>query len=1667
MKTPLLRTAILSLFILLFLNVSAGSDGLFVKKTEEDKIVIDALKQLFTPNNYKISGLGAGSTADGGKLLSGKVSFFGADNVDFEATVSADKKVKSISATFPASASFPIIKSLNRLVPTDQLRNRLPTTFLNDPSLHIKNFTLNLGPDGKSLSSFEATINSTEWDFMGYGGFKMREVGMTLSVTNSGGNKQFGGKVNGKVSIGSSTLDVSTTLPKNKADWVITGDFASAGNLTLGALLTSIGGQQLRNDFAAIAPNPFADNIKIPSFSLTAKPGTKEMTLSSSGSAGGIELKLQGMGNSSKFLFTYSTPNPFKFASISQNLAWIDGAEIQLQDVKISVGNMPGSKKKVMQRAPVGMNIEATIVQSSSPEFFGKSNQPTLKFVGGINSSFSVYLAMQLGLDMEITSGWKLEDVSFYIESLSGSKPELGMDGSLIVRIDNTNLRFAVNGNTRPSSTAIGMGFELESVNNDGSLKEWREPFGIPYLTFVKIGGGAGVSGQTLIEYIDLKGDLKLGKIPSGSTDHRISGRMATHLDTDINKCRVSGSIKNINVLSIIRAFDDRISVGGEVQRFLDVGIDSAMIDINIPEKMLKLHMDANFWGVRGKLDIDASKSGINAHGFLDPIELKTGDFVLFGIHGFDGASTPSEFLINLNTSDPAIMINCKATALGIISAGTKMKLDKSGFELDVNGKLMGGAVEANVHVHGRDFKNSADIEVSVEIRQTILKQIRETVVNLIKGDSEGSMPQSLRNKIKNNSCSIEDVPDLIKYCVMDATNVVRNTAALVVDQILGAFDIRSISFTAGLKDVKARMKVEIEFVTNIGGSEKSHILSIEIQLDLNDLNAFLKQIGEVIKREILKAFEYLGKELIKVGKAIADGLEEFADFCEDAGKEVAGWFGVDTGPSEADMEAARKKVEEARKAREAQRKAEAAAITKDVIMAAVRAKDDKKISEYVQKGANMKVAFVDGMNHCVKARDGHMARTLYMLGANFTDAHMKSLREADPYPAQFIAQTMYFGAKPTAADVTVALEKNQEWLAWEFYRKQAPATVEHMRFGLKKKNYALAKYALTHGAKPDQTDLENAIKQKDLHAVDLLIDHGCVANVGHLNKSIEDRQYNMARTFLKSVKPTNETYTFAAQTNYPSFFREVLRSEVKITNVEPAKAAIDVKNTEILVMCLQNGVKAQEAMNYATRKFNFPAAKQCVFYGGNPNQVVGATISKNDFGFYKQLIKDYGADGSVAAQAAYRRDKYEYFKFAIEEGNANPSKQMKDASDNGKFKYVNLMLDNGGNPDLAMPGVVEKEAIETLQKCLDFGGNPNVPAYLEKSTSKNNTQMTKMLVEYGAAPDPGMKNAINHNNTESVKLLLAYGANPAGHLATPSSRGKMEIVQELLDYGGDPNEGMKGATSNLHTPVVKTLLEYGAKPDGYMATPAQKGNIDIVRMLCDYGADPNEGIKGAVVGNHTHITKFLLEYGAIPKDLVKIGAKNGNVEIVTLLCDYGDDPEPGMLPACENAHLPVVQLLHQKYNVDPTKEAYLVGAVTNSENNSHSGVVHYLLENGSDPNTYRDPKKGYSLLHIACDNKRDDQTVKSLLGYNADINAVDNKGWTPLHRAVERGKKNFETTVLLVEAGADINACTYKFKSVLKIADGIKVSKYLKEHGAEKEGCKAMKKANKAAGKN
>lgn len=408
------------------------------------------------------------------------------------------------------------------------------------------------------------------------------------------------------------------------------------------------------------------------------------------------------------------------------------------------------------------------------------------------------------------------------------------------------------------------------------------------------------------------------------------------------------------------------------------------------------------------------------------------------------------------------------------------------------------------------------------------------------------------------------------------------------------------------------------------------------------------------------------------------------------------------------------------------------------------------------------------------------------------------------------------------------------------------------------------------------------------------------------------------------------------------------------------------------------------------------------------------------------------------------------------------------------------------------------KAVRELLQNHADVNSaQPDGSTPLILAANSNDVEVADLLIrtganvnarnEYGATP---LFAACNSGNTAMIKLLLDAKADanlalPLGEtpLMSAVNRRNMDAVRALLEHGADVNakesEGgqtaLMWAVANRNPEIVKLLL--GHKADTHAQSKggstallfaAQQGDVESARALLDAGADPNEsgrrdGLSPLVLAAESFSAEVESYNNQVPILLAGRGANTNAVDAAGYTAlHYASGCMPDTNTSCK------VELSDQK-RVEVVKALLAHGANPNvrltrarfgdgvglkgatpiffAAASGHAEVARALKAGGADPFALTDGKT--SPLHLAAgvgppnardwndeEQKKMLETTKFLVELGADVNAVGEHKWTPLHGAAYKGLDSI--VQLLIEKGAKIDAFDEYGQTPLSIANGV-----------------------------
>ena len=272
---------------------------------------------------------------------------------------------------------------------------------------------------------------------------------------------------------------------------------------------------------------------------------------------------------------------------------------------------------------------------------------------------------------------------------------------------------------------------------------------------------------------------------------------------------------------------------------------------------------------------------------------------------------------------------------------------------------------------------------------------------------------------------------------------------------------------------------------------------------------------------------------------------------------------------------------------------------------------------------------------------------------------------------------------------------------------------------------------------------------------------------------------------------------------------------------------------------------------------------------------------------------------------------------------------------------------------------------------------------------------------------------AAREGNLAALDTLLEAGANPDDSLPNGTSalglatfNAQYDAAARLLEAGADPNARGQG-WSALHQVVWTRRPNLGRNPP-FPVPLGRLDGLDMARLLIERGADPNlpqereprDGNRNML--DRTGATPFLL------------AAKAADVPMMRLLADMGADPSITTANGA-TAMMAAAGVGIWKIGENPGTNDEALAAVT------------LAWELGNDVNAA--DGSGDTALHGAV-HRGADEIVSFLHEKGADLNAVNDTGWTPL--SIAQGvfypntfNRHPHVVTLLESLGADPTAGT------------------------------------------
>ena len=408
--------------------------------------------------------------------------------------------------------------------------------------------------------------------------------------------------------------------------------------------------------------------------------------------------------------------------------------------------------------------------------------------------------------------------------------------------------------------------------------------------------------------------------------------------------------------------------------------------------------------------------------------------------------------------------------------------------------------------------------------------------------------------------------------------------------------------------------------------------------------------------------------------------------------------------------------------------------------------------------------------------------------------------------------------------------------------------------------------------------------------------------------------------------------------------------------------------------------------------------------------------------------------DGTTALHWAAHHDDVGLARVLIEAGanveaaNRYGVQPIALAATNGAAAMLELLLASGADPNAAMPGgetalmtAARAGPADAVRALLAAGADPNRrddvggQTALMWAAARNNAAAVRVLAEGGAdlhvgtagEPRPSRSYFRATEPTGFTALLFAVRA------------GAIEATLALLDAGADVDDTLSDgqsalvvAAANAHWELASRLLDRGADP-----TAAGAGWNALHQTVRTRRPNPSGGVAGPIPTGRVDsidLVRKLIAHGVdVDARMTTNGMKDGQRSRLN--------------------RLGATAFFLAAKNTDAEAMRVLLEAVADPLIRSADGTTPLMVAAGLGRSTYtpREPRGARS--------PGAERAVEILLDAGADVNAVNEAGFTALHGAAFRGLN--EVIEYLVAQGADIDARDFRGRTAYRMAEGSKQS--------------------------
>ena len=510
-------------------------------------------------------------------------------------------------------------------------------------------------------------------------------------------------------------------------------------------------------------------------------------------------------------------------------------------------------------------------------------------------------------------------------------------------------------------------------------------------------------------------------------------------------------------------------------------------------------------------------------------------------------------------------------------------------------------------------------------------------------------------------------------------------------------------------------------------------------------------------------------------------------------------------------------------------------------------------VAKALEKGGNPQV----GLKYAVKVKDQVMiSDAIGMYGADPNVELQSVVNSNNPMLLGVLLENNV--DKTKALDLTI--EKKNVMMIDKVIESGATASTTHVASVAAMGDNALLQKLIDNAQGDPNAGITPAMNAGKYSTAEMLIQAAGSTPTGIVKTAVVKKQKSLLVAALDNGGNENEGLTISVNSDQTDYVALLIEKGATAKS-EDVSGAAKAGNNAMLQLLIENGQgDATDGMAAAMIAKKWSTVEMLIQAGATADgEVVKAAVRNKQKNLLSTAL-DNGADANAGIETAVNSNLTDYAQILVDAGAqfSNPVYVVK-AIDNKNTPLINLMLDNGITPDAGLEHAITKNDAAIVGLLIGKGANAADDKFIKVAAKNKNLAMVEMLIKAGANPQAGMLDAVTVNEVAIVSTLVKAGANAGDNALLKASipNNNVQLTKIIVDAGAAPETALKDAIKS-----AEKILEYFISLDvdvteqDNLTTAVKLGRARTVGLLLDNGSDATFIDTGGNTYLHTAATR-------------------------------------------------------------------------------------------------------------------------------------------------------------------------------------------------------------------